>query len=50
MIAAFSGMSIERNTTMSSRKLKPITAPMKNGSRDAMRSEMSMNAAVEPPT
>ncbi len=48
--AALSGTRIERNTTMRSRKLSAITAPMNHGSRDAIRSEMSMNDAVAPPT
>ena len=50
MTAALSGTSSERNTIVRSRKLSPMTTPMNHGRRVAMRSEMSMNAAVEPPT
>ena len=50
MTAALSGTRIERNTTISSRNDSPTTTPMNSGSRSWIRSPMSMNAAVTPPT
>jgi hypothetical protein len=41
---------MDRNTTISSRKDSPITAPMNHGSRSLMRWLRSMSIAVWPPT
>ena len=43
-------MSIEWNTSISSRNDNSTTAPMKYGSRSLIWSPMSMKVAVSPPT
>ena len=50
MMAALSGTSSERKTTISSRNDRAMTAAMNSGSRELSRSLMSMDAAVCPVT
>ena len=50
MMAALSGTRIERNTTISSRKLSRITTAMKNGRRWARTLAKSSVTAAKPPT
>ena len=50
MMAAFSGTRIDRNTAMSSRKLRPMTTAMKNGSRWLNTAAKSSVTAANPPT
>ena len=49
-MAAFNGTRIDRNTAMSSRKLRPMTTAMKNGRRWPSTLAKSSVTAANPPT